>query len=865
DDFIIGAYYNDDGGNNAGQTYLILGKAAADWGMGYDLSLADASFIGEDSSDESGFAVSGIGDVDGDSYDDFIIGAYKDEDGGSQAGQTYLILGRPAADWGMDYNLSLADASFWGENTGDYSGSGVSGAGDVNGDGLNDFIIGAYYNDDGGSNAGQTYLLLSSVEIMVTVVVPNGGEVWLVGETYQIQWTAWADLGVCSDSVFYSVDNGSTRIFIETHTGNPQVCEWEIPDNTSEQCLIKVVVYDGENNSAEDISDAVFTIKDENQPGTQNWLWALSGGSPDTGYDYGNSVSVDNNENVYVAGYFAGTATFGNTTFTSSGGHDIFIAKYDTYGNGIWAKKAGGSYDDEAYGTALDENGNIYVTGCFEGVASFGTFTLVSAGGSDIFITKYDSNGNEVWAVRAGGYDDLNSRCIEADSNGNILITGFFRGTVSFESTTLYCAGNRDFFIAKYSSAGNLLWVKQGGGSNYDRGYNLTTDNDNNVYATGYFGGTATFGTTVLTCTGKRDVFIVKYDETGNLIWIWQAGGPEYSYGRGITVDINYNSYITGSFEDTAYFGNDTLIADGTYDVFTAKYDINGNYLWVRQAGGNDSDRAYSATVDDENNVYITGYYRSVAMFDDTTSLTSMGSTDNFVVKYNSEGDVIWAKSAGGPYVDTPYDIAFKNKNIFITGYFFYEAFFDNITINTVGLSQDMFLGKLKFNDLASISVNLKVFLEGPFNGTDMNTHLNPADLPLTQPYNIAPWNYTGTESVTAIPNVDIVDWVLVELRDTTEAQYATGSTKIEQQAAFLLNDGSVVGLDGIDPISCISTTITSNLFVVIWHRNHLGVLSAYPLTETAGIYNYDFTTGAGRVFGGASGHKEIGTGIWGM
>ncbi|MCD4747448.1 MAG: fibrobacter succinogenes major paralogous domain-containing protein, partial [Bacteroidales bacterium] len=160
--------------------------------------------------------------------------------------------------------------------------------------------------------------------------------------------------------------------------------------------------------------------------------------------------------------------------------------------------------------------------------------------------------------------------------------------------------------------------------------------------------------------------------------------------------------------------------------------------------------------------------------------------------------------------------------------------------------------------------VDIKLYLEGPFNGTNMNTDLNPGDIPLSQPYNTPPWNYAGTESVASIPNADVVDWILIELRDTTDAALATGETMIAQQAAFLLNNGSVVGLDGSSILS-FNHSIIHSLFVVIWHRNHLGVMSAYPLTETGGVYIYDFTTGAGQAYGGANGHKEIGTGVWGM
>ena len=162
------------------------------------------------------------------------------------------------------------------------------------------------------------------------------------------------------------------------------------------------------------------------------------------------------------------------------------------------------------------------------------------------------------------------------------------------------------------------------------------------------------------------------------------------------------------------------------------------------------------------------------------------------------------------------------------------------------------------------IRLNLNFFLEGPFNGTVMNTYIAAGgDLPLAQPYNIAPWNYAGTESVTAIPNADVVDWVLIELRDTTEAQYATGSTMIARQAAFLLNDGSVVGLDGINILS-FSHSLIHNLFVVLWHRNHLGIMSANPVSESGGVYSYDFTTGSEQAHG-TDAQKELSTGVYGM
>ena len=162
-----------------------------------------------------------------------------------------------------------------------------------------------------------------------------------------------------------------------------------------------------------------------------------------------------------------------------------------------------------------------------------------------------------------------------------------------------------------------------------------------------------------------------------------------------------------------------------------------------------------------------------------------------------------------------------------------------------------------------NFSLTVKVFLEGPFNGLTMNTNLNSI-LPLSQPYNVTPFNYTGTENVTAIPNVNIVDWVLVELRDASSPNLATNSTILARKAAFLKSDGTLVSLDGMSNLQ-FNVTVSNKVFLTIWHRNHLGILSFYPLIIHDGIASYDFTTGFLKTFGSTNGCKELGTGIWGM
>ncbi|MBM3434652.1 MAG: hypothetical protein FJY07_00370 [Bacteroidetes bacterium] len=163
----------------------------------------------------------------------------------------------------------------------------------------------------------------------------------------------------------------------------------------------------------------------------------------------------------------------------------------------------------------------------------------------------------------------------------------------------------------------------------------------------------------------------------------------------------------------------------------------------------------------------------------------------------------------------------------------------------------------------SGIEVDIQLFLEGPFNGSDMNTDLTGlTGFPLAQPYNTSPWNYSGTETVTIVPS-GVVDWVLIELRDATSAASAIAATAIARQAAFLMNDGSIRNLDGTGNQQFNNLTIQHSLFVVIYHRNHLAVMSAVPLIETSGVYSYNFTNGAGQAYN--SGQKDLGGGNFGM
>ncbi len=196
------------------------------------------------------------------------------------------------------------------------------------------------------------------------------------------------------------------------------------------------------------------------------------------------------------------------------------------------------------------------------------------------------------------------------------------------------------------------------------------------------------------------------------------------------------------------------------------------------------------------------------------------------------------------------------------------ENIFIDLTIDSVysfvgTIEDDTERFKLHFN--SPMKPALKVYLSGAWNGLEMRTNLNSDGLlPLSQPYNDSPWNYEGTESVDESPNDDIVDWILVEMRDTTSAAFANASTIVEQQACFLLKNGSVVGLDG-SSYPEFKKAIEQQIYITIYHRNHIPVMTAIAVTRQNGVYPYDFSSSASQAFGGTLAHKNMGGGVYGM
>jgi hypothetical protein len=471
-----------------------------------------------------------------------------------------------------------------------------------------------------------------------------------------------------------------------------------------------------------------------------NWAWAKSAGG--TGDENSMRISTDASGNVIVTGAFSSpTIKFGGTTLTNIGYNNIYIVKYDPSGNVLWAKSAGGTGNDAGWGISTDNIGNIFITGTFSSpTITFGSTTLTnSGGGDDIFVVKYDPSGNVLWAKSEGGTNQDVVSEISTDISGNIIVIGAFASTsISFGSTILTNSGSvvtSDIFVVKYDPSGNILWAKSAGGTSNDGGWGISNDASGNIVVNGSFSSsTITFGATTLTNKGDADIFVVKYDPSGNVLWAKSEGGiyDEGLYSSGNSTDAIGNIFITGEFTSpTVSFGSTTLTNSGslaTSDIYIVKYDPSGNVLWAKSAGEKMNDFGYDLSSDASGNVIITGGFASSSITFGATTLTKIGGSlayynDFFVVKYDPSGNTLWAKSAGGTGNDFGWAVSTDViGNILVTGIFDSPTITFGATTLTRSGGSDMFVAKLSSSTgLETFSKNTAMLISpNPFNNSTL-------------------------------------------------------------------------------------------------------------------------------------------------
>jgi hypothetical protein len=347
-----------------------------------------------------------------------------------------------------------------------------------------------------------------------------------------------------------------------------------------------------------------------------------------------------------IGGAFTGQADFkpgsGKSETVSNGQLDGFV--WQLSGTGAFVRKVamGGLNQDVVTALAIDPTGNVVVTGLFQGPADFGRKDMVSAGGHDGFVVKLTPAFDFVYAKKLGGVAEDTGSGVAVDSTGAVYVTGTFSASGDFNpgkrTATLLSTGLEDVYLVKLDSAGNFVYAKQFGGANHEEGIAVTVDHGQNVLLTGAFSGTADFnptaGQTDLASHGQSDVYVVKLNAAGGLVWARQAGGTEPDGVHAVRTDRAGNVYLGGQFSGTADFdpGAQTFNLAGTTGVangFLWKLNASGNLVYARmlktKAGG--FGEVDAVALDSTGNIFLAGRFAGTVDFDPAGVTTQNHST----------------------------------------------------------------------------------------------------------------------------------------------------------------------------------------------------------------------------------------------
>jgi hypothetical protein len=489
--------------------------------------------------------------------------------------------------------------------------------------------------------------------------------------------------------------------------------------------------------------------------------WVQQVGSTNT--DAALGVCAGPLANFYVCGWFSGNVSFDTNDLQSAGAMDCFTAKYSSHGALNWVKTEGTASPGQegAVGICLDAATNCFMTGGIN--SKVGSSTWVQ----NMYLAKYSPLGQRLWHRQtSGGADDMAlGSGVGVDSSGNCYVGGHFVGNVTIGTTNLTTGVyNYNVFLAKYSSGGNLLWVRQAGGTNDSFCHAVAVDAVGNTYLAGDFSGAADFGFTNLTSMGTRDAFLAKYDANGNFQWVRQGGGTTNST-TGYSLALgSAGLYLAGEFAGSASFNGTSVHSAGGRDPFVAKYSSNGDVAWVARAGGTSNDYSGGVSVDSTGNPCLVGTFVGAADFG-TISLTSTGGVGTFVSKLNPAGNFLWAtKIADGSAL--PQAMAIDQfDNITTVGYFTTTTAFGATNLTSAG-HVDIFIARLVppvYPNLALSNQMPHIDVTGP-PGTSVRLECTPS--------------LSGTNQwISLVTNIVPYSWIDVAVTNFSQRLYRTVRT----------------------------------------------------------------------------------------
>ncbi|MCB0712800.1 MAG: choice-of-anchor D domain-containing protein [Ignavibacteriae bacterium] len=393
--------------------------------------------------------------------------------------------------------------------------------------------------------------------------------------------------------------------------------------------------------------------------------------------DFANATVADAAGNFYITGYFGGNLNFGGTSLSGAGIGDVFIAKYSSTGSLTWVKQGTSSGWNGGRGIALDQSGNVYLTGRIQETTVFDGKSVTSASQNDPFVAKYSAAGEIQWVKSGSGSGDDWGQSIAVDQSGNSYAVGHIDGSISFGTTSLSTSGAEDIFIVSYDKDGNFRWAKSAGGSGSDAAYGVAVDQSGNIYVVGKITGTITVGGTTLSGSGTGTGFLISYSPDGTLRWGKALSGT--TIAEKVSVDSEGKIYLTGAFLNTVTFGSTTLTSAGQEDIFVAQFSADGTATNAWRVGGSGRDGVAGFGQSSQVVPASGGGFFLASSFENSITLgsetlTSAGKSDILIARFDAEGNPLWGKSGGGSESDAFVSVGVDGSN---TAYLF-GNFFSN-------------------------------------------------------------------------------------------------------------------------------------------------------------------------------------------
>ena len=395
--------------------------------------------------------------------------------------------------------------------------------------------------------------------------------------------------------------------------------------------------------------------------------------------------------------------TFGKDSLSNpnNGYYNFFISKYDAAGNVIWAKEFDTHVQLDDYPIiVVGSNDDLYIAGHF--YTPYVIFDIDTIFGmpntSNTFILKIDTSGNLLWSRSSGGTRPW-AMC--SDGENNVYVTGEFGHDFTvFGTDTIINADSTQgssTFLVKYDAYGNVKWAKPFTAGIF---YAICTDKQENIYLTGTIQFYAIWGNDTIFSNGATNIFTGKLNKSGSPVWAKSAGGTQTDVGLGITIDSNSNVYLAGVFTSPAFiYGNDTIFQNRSSwgpDILIMKYDSSGNVQWAKTPGGKYEDKANAIASDANGNVYLVGQFDTDTLaFGEDTITNPYGYWDIFIAKYDPQGNTTWVKTTGGIGDIVPTAASFSYGSLYLAGWNKCpDVIFDIDSITNTGI-QNIFVSKL--------------------------------------------------------------------------------------------------------------------------------------------------------------------------